>query len=439
MLGTIAPQGAALEWDEQMVAVRKRVTTCQVCLVLILVWLWPVVGGAAQEPTPGPPVYIVQAGDTLFDIAERFGTTVDALVAANDIVDPSLIQVGQRLVIPTAEPQLVPPAEAPPESRVHPVRPGDTLPGLAFRYGTTASALRQANADLDPRGLLWLGQELIVPPVTVPHAGVPSMPAVSAQPVPLIQGQTVVIEVAGSGELAVSGWFLGQELLFAGSEGSYWALVGIDALTAPGEYPVILQVVEEATGDYLNLHDSFQVTKGVFTRYNIVVPPGRTELLDPELSVAEREKVNAILAVRSETPMWRGTFGLPLSGDLRVTAPFGQRRSYNGGPVSGYHAGQDLGADTGTPVMAPMTGTVALAEALQVRGNAVIIDHGLGVFTGFWHLSRIDVTVGEVVTPGQVIGLVGDTGLSTGPHLHWEMRVRDVAVDPMQWTVITFP
>jgi murein DD-endopeptidase MepM/ murein hydrolase activator NlpD len=82
---------------------------------------------------------------------------------------------------------------------------------------------------------------------------------------------------------------------------------------------------------------------------------------------------------------------------------------------------------------------VALAEPLQVRGNVVILDHGLGVYSGFWHLSQIDVAAGQTVGEGEVVGLVGNTGLSTGPHLHWEMRVLDVPVDPVQWTQQAFP
>jgi murein DD-endopeptidase MepM/ murein hydrolase activator NlpD len=76
---------------------------------------------------------------------------------------------------------------------------------------------------------------------------------------------------------------------------------------------------------------------------------------------------------------------------------------------------------------------VTLAEPLSVRGNAVIIDHGRGIFTGYWHLSELDVTVGQSLNTGDVIGLVGNTGLSTGAHLHWEMRVHGIAVDPMQF------
>ena len=80
---------------------------------------------------------------------------------------------------------------------------------------------------------------------------------------------------------------------------------------------------------------------------------------------------------------------------------------------------------------APADGKVVLAEPLQVRGQVVILDHGLGVMSGYWHLSQIDVTAGQFVEEGQVIGLVGNTGLSTGSHLHWEVRVGGVPVDPI--------
>ena len=97
------------------------------------------------------------------------------------------------------------------------------------------------------------------------------------------------------------------------------------------------------------------------------------------------------------------------------------------------HEGEDLSAAAGTPVSAPAAGTVVLAEPLFVRGNAVVLDHGQGVYSGYWHLSELAVTVGERVTVGQRLGAVGSTGLSTGAHLHWELHVAGVAVDPLQW------
>jgi len=415
-------------------------------LAVLLVLICLAAPVAAQEPAADPtaaptaeaPVYVVVPGDTLYGIAERFGTTVDAIVAANDIADARLISVGQKLVIPTQPPGVAPLSKPETDSRVHPVRPGETLPFLAYRYGTTYWTLREAN-DLHPLGLLWPGQEVIIPSPTASHGGLPGFPEVATSPTPLIQGQTMLVEVQGNSDLALNGSFLGQDLLFVEEDGWYWALAGVDALTAPGSYPLLLQATELDSGDLLTMQQALTVALGSYTAYNVVVPADRTNLLDPALVQAEREKVGAVFARVSDARLWDGVFGFPLAGELRTTAPFGQRRSYGGGPVTSYHTGHDYGADAGTPILAPITGTVALAEPLQVRGNVVILDHGLGVYSGFWHLSRIDVTPGQTVGEGEVVGLVGNTGLSTGPHLHWEMRVLGMPVDPVQWAQQVFP
>jgi murein DD-endopeptidase MepM/ murein hydrolase activator NlpD len=404
-------------------------------LILLLMLASPAL---AQDPTPEPEVYVVQPGDTLFSIALRFGSSVDAIVAANNIANRSLIHVGQKLVIPSVELDHWASARSGTSSRVHLIRPGESLPALAFRYGTTVWHLRAEN-ELNRLGLLWPGVELSIPPPTAEHSATPAYPLIGARPEPVTQGQTVLVEVIAEGNLDLNGSLLGQELLFIEEEGRYWALAGINALTAPGDYPLLLEATEEESGDLLTMRETFTVTKAGFGTYNVVVSPGRQSLLAADVVEAERQKVNAVYGEVSAGQLWSGTFGLPLAGEIRVTAPFGQRRSYNGGPVASYHSGQDLGADKGVPVLAPITGTIALAEPLKVRGRAVIIDHGLGVFTGFWHLSQIDVSVGQTVGRGEVIGLVGNSGLSTGPHLHWEMRVQGVPVDPFQWTRVVFP
>jgi murein DD-endopeptidase MepM/ murein hydrolase activator NlpD len=417
----------------------RRISNSQYPLLLALALLFLLVAAvAAQEPTPGPPVYVVQPGDTLFRIAQRFDTTVEAIAAANGIADPSLIRVGQKLVIPTEQPAPLPSPQPEPYTRVHPVRPGETLPFLAFRYGTTTWVLRQVN-DLNRLGLLLPGQKLTIPPSTADHDGVPHFPEIAIRPAPVVQGQTMVVEVQGGGTLHVDGRLLDQELGFVEEDGRTWALAGVDALTRPGRYPLALTATDVDSGDLLTMQESFTVTKGSFATFNIAVPADRQGLLDPALSQAEAKKVNAVFAGVSEARLWAGVFGYPLAVELHISSPFGQRRSYNGGPVNSYHTGQDFDVATGTPVFAPITGTVVLAEPLQVRGNAVILDHGLGVLSGFWHLSQIDVVVGQAVGKGEVIGLVGNTGLSTGSHLHWEMRVRGVPVDPLQWTRQEFP
>jgi murein DD-endopeptidase MepM/ murein hydrolase activator NlpD len=133
-------------------------------------------------------------------------------------------------------------------------------------------------------------------------------------------------------------------------------------------------------------------------------------------------------------------FRYPITFDsLRITSNFGTRRSYNSNLVDTFHSGTDFGGDIGTPIYAPAAGSVVLAERLAVRGNAVLIDHGLGLFTGYWHQTRLAVAVGQEVKPGDLIGFLGDTGMVTGPHLHWEMRLNGIAVEPLQWVQQTIP
>ena len=131
--------------------------------------------------------------------------------------------------------------------------------------------------------------------------------------------------------------------------------------------------------------------------------------------------------------LWSGPFIWPVAEI--VVSPFGIRRSYNGGPVNSFHMGIDLAADEGTPVAAGNSGRVAYVGSGPTHGNSVLIDHGDGVFSGYNHLSVISVQVGQMVNKGDLVGLVGSTGMATGPHLHWEIIVRGLPVDPAPWTL----
>lgn len=410
--------------------------------VFLLLFTLLTVPAFAQDPTPEPTTYVVQRGDTLYEIALAFDTTVEAIMAANDLTDRALIVTGQKLIVPTSEPKTEPVEARDPEEivnvRVHPVRAGENLLGLAFRYGTTAWALREAN-QLNRLGLLWPGQELTIPPPAAATAFTPAFPEVRTNPDPMLPGRTMVIEIQGEHDPDLQGQFLEEDLVFVKEDDRQWALMGVDALTAPGSYALELSVVEADSGDLLTLQETIIITPTKFSKYNIPVSDGQQNLLDPSVSRQERKKLNQVFGQESKKRLWDGLFDNPLGDEHRTTAPFGQRRSYGGGPITSYHSGHDYGADAGEPVLAPITGTVALAEPLQVRGNVVILDHGLGVFTGFWHLSQIDVKKGQVVGMGEQVGLVGSTGLSTGPHLHWEMRVHNVPVNPVQWTRQEFP
>jgi murein DD-endopeptidase MepM/ murein hydrolase activator NlpD len=141
---------------------------------------------------------------------------------------------------------------------------------------------------------------------------------------------------------------------------------------------------------------------------------------------------------RTVTPerLWNGTFLHPSDGP--ITTSFGVRRYYNGEWAEDYyHRGLDYAAPQGAPVVAAADGRVTLigrvSEGFELHGNTVGIDHGQGVTTIYLHLSRIDVREGQMVRAGEVIGGIGSTGISTGPHLHWGFYVNGEAVDPFPW------
>jgi len=131
-------------------------------------------------------------------------------------------------------------------------------------------------------------------------------------------------------------------------------------------------------------------------------------------------------------PRWPGPWILPVEGE--VTGVFGARRSYDGVLSDQWHRGHDIAAQHGDPIVAPAPGTVVWTGDLAIHGIGVILDHGAGVYSGYWHMSLIAVDPGDAVEAGDWLGNIGTTGLSTGPHLHWEVIVQGVDVDPVQWT-----
>jgi murein DD-endopeptidase MepM/ murein hydrolase activator NlpD len=155
-------------------------------------------------------------------------------------------------------------------------------------------------------------------------------------------------------------------------------------------------------------------------------------LLDPALVAQEEATRASVYANTTPERLWTGAFLMPINGP--ISSPYGVGRSYNGAPVTSYHHGTDFAVDEGTPVAASNGGRVAFAGALPVRGNSVIIDHGAGVFSAYHHLVSTVMTQGQSVNAGDLVGYVGMTGLATGPHLHWEIVVGGINVDPVLWT-----
>lgn len=160
-------------------------------------------------------------------------------------------------------------------------------------------------------------------------------------------------------------------------------------------------------------------------------------VVTPEGRELEAATLAAATAQMQSDPVWTDPFQMPITGVF--TSGFADARRYvAGGPVS-FHNGLDLAAPSGTPVAATNDGTVLVAGTYPIKGGWVMIDHGGGVASHYFHLSSVGVTAGQVVARGEVIGEVGSTGLSTGPHLHWEMRVHGDPTSPTAWVDRTFP
>ena len=397
-----------------------------------------VVAGAREDASVAETTtYMAQAGDTLASIARRYNTTWQTLMQINRLLSPNTMYVGQVIQVPA------PYTPAGEETAIHPplgggvvhiVRPDDTLLRIALRYGVPPWILAAVSHVANP-ALLYPGQELAVPvegPGLLPEPFV----SVEVQPLPVAQGTTMVIAVHTTEPVTLEGSLFGEAVRFAEEGGTYYGLVGVHVFTEIGLYELRLTAVD-AHGQSTAMTTGLLVEAGRFGYERIDVPASRTSLLDPAVTAAERERLDGPRHTFTLGRRWTAPFQRPCLGS--ISAYFGSHRAYNGGPYTSYHTGVDFRAPGGTPVHAPAGGTVVLAEPLTVRGNTIVIDHGWGVLTGYWHLSAIDVQVGQQVAPGDLIGKVGNTGLSTGAHLHWEMWVSGTSVNGLQWLEEFYP
>ncbi|MXX66713.1 MAG: M23 family metallopeptidase [Chloroflexi bacterium] len=156
---------------------------------------------------------------------------------------------------------------------------------------------------------------------------------------------------------------------------------------------------------------------------------GDLELLfDPEVEAADKAALQETVAPVTLRPLFAEPFQAPVPG--RVTAGFGDRRTVALREEMLLHLGIDYAGDLDDPILAPAPGTVAGTLDLVIYGRTVVIDHGLGVFSVLAHLEDFSVEPGDRVAAGDEIGTVGSTGRSTGPHLHWEVHVFGIPVDP---------
>lgn len=253
------------------------------------------------------------------------------------------------------------------------------------------------------------------------------------------QGSTLTLRVRQAEASAVGGRLGDAPVTFVRSGNTWIALAAVGALLPPGPLPLEVQA-QLLDGRVAAASAIVTVRDAAFPIERVDLPPAVQQALDSneQALAAERAEVNAIWPVVTPEQLWDGPWQMPAEG--RFTSRFGPRRSYNGEPASSYHEGLDIRNTAGSSVVAPARGRVVLvADNYVARGGAVILDHGLGVHTGYWHMEQVLVQVGQMVEPGDRLGLMGARGMATGPHLHWELHVGAASVNPEQWLGQTWP
>lgn len=253
---------------------------------------------------------------------------------------------------------------------------------------------------------------------------------VQVSPQTLVQGQQMLVTwpVTQAYDQPLAVHVAGKQLPMTRGISAYLAYVALPADQKPGGYTLQIKSGFQVLGS-----TKIEVKPGRFGTQNIRYSP-------PPVDAALQKKLDAEYALidqarESFTPekLWDQPFLLPVPH--RISSVYGTRRLLNG-KNNGYHGGVDFASPMGYPIKAPAAGKVVLAQyfsAANANGNTVFLDHGMGVTTGYIHLSKITVQVGDRVERGQTIGLIGSSGRSTGPHLHWGTYIHGQNTDGLGW------
>lgn len=460
--------------------------------LILMLFLNPLSVFAQDEN--GYPVYIIREGDSLGSIADLFDTTLTDILEINNISNPDLISPGQSLNIPGLQGvsgilQIVTP------------QLGESLSILSTRYGVDIDVITSINHLLSPTGV-FPGSTIIIPlrsitkpliPVSSiqpnetglesavltgknPHTlniqnqmmnnnlafsgkivftddsenahainlFAPLIDEVRLYPLPLVQGATEVVSVRSNFPLNLKGNLGNHELTFYNEAvGQYYALQGIYALAEPGlvEFNLIATIDDGSEHTYKQM---VLLNPGNFDEDPPLMVDPKT--IDPAVTEPENELVFSLITKKTPVKYWTDVFKSPAVYQ-EFNSLFGTRRWYNDDPEARFHGGVDFAGGLTLPIIAPAPGLVVFSGPLTVRGNAVFIDHGWGVFSGFFHQDTLNVKVGDRVATGDVIGTVGNTGrvngsgdyYGAGAHLHWELWVNQVQVDPLDWLDEKYP
>ncbi|MBC7875770.1 MAG: LysM peptidoglycan-binding domain-containing protein [Anaerolineales bacterium] len=462
-----------------------------ILLFLLSSFIFPFHPVQAQDAAG--PIYIVQPGDSLSSIASRFSVSLADLMSFNNITDANQLDAGQQLVIPGLEgitgilstevinfgdsfhslmrrtqipedlfkklnhvvspsefyvgASMIIPVEEGSQNLTTRISPGagESLLELAVKQNTNVWSLAhynnlQGSWDGLPGDTLFTsggnGEQIT--------SGLPSA-FVSAEirDLPIKQGGTGVIMVKTIPNVTLGGILVDHSLHFFPTEdGTQVAFQGVHALLEPGVYPLRLDATLP-DGSVQSYEQMILIVSGYYADITLSVP---SETLDPSVTEPENQQIISVVSTATTTKNWQQEFNIPVALPFCIKDWFGIRRTYLGQgtdiKLNGFHSGVDYGVCSESnpyDIYAPAPGTVVFTAPLTVRGNATIIDHGWGVYSGFWHQEESYVTVGQFVKTGELIGKIGSTGRVTGAHLHWDLWVNGVQVEPLDWLIQAYP
>ncbi len=240
---------------------------------------------------------------------------------------------------------------------------------------------------------------------------------ISRSSIPAQQGGIIIVTLDGDKTASDAIFFDDKKYPVSGNKG----YIPVPAYLNTGSHAI----------RFNGITTNIDITSGHFRSENINLPKSKkTETKKQDFPKATKDVYGALTRYNKEIS-YIDNFIMPLEGE--IIEPFGTKRTLDHKIDWGYHGGVDLSADAGTPIHASNGGIIELSDNLPVYGNVVVINHGQGFATIYMHMQESHVAEGDSVEKGQVIGLVGSTGLSTGPHLHWGLYLHGVKVDPIRW------
>lgn len=252
----------------------------------------------------------------------------------------------------------------------------------------------------------------------------------------ITQGQVGMVHVVGADITEVRMRAFNRLIeFFPMPDDGYYGLLAVGMEQNPRVYDLSIFVFL-ADGTRTAVTAQFEVTMGAFIRQDFAISEDRAHLASVEVERSEFARLESIFSTVTTERFWSGAFQFPITSEL--TSPFGAFRIINE-TVPTRHTGWDLRAPVGTPVMAMAAGRVAFAGVMDIRGNYILIDHGYGIYTGYAHNSQIHVTRGQSVAQGQIIGVSGNTGRSSGPHVHFEIAVNGEWIDGVEFLRMWLP